>query len=95
MRTALLGSSGQSANRRSDVEELRALGYFDLLEHSSLAFSPIISSAKLADFKDSPGKQVNQHYLIGTLSVQLFFERVRELVAETKKATRGRSSITA
>ena len=85
LRTALLGSSGQSANRSSDIEDLRTLGYFDLLDYSSLAFSPIVSSATLADFKDSPGKQPNQHYLMGALSVQLFFERVKELVAEAKK----------
>jgi hypothetical protein len=93
-RTALLGSSGQSLSRSSDIEELRKLGYFDFLEHSSLAFSPIVSSSKLAEFKDSPGKQPNQNYLIGTLSAQLFFERVKELMSEAKKAAGGHSNST-
>ena len=32
IRTALLGSSGDGTDKSSDMEELRGLGYFDLLE---------------------------------------------------------------
>ncbi len=86
IRTVLLGPSGQSTDKSSDLEELRSLGYFDLLEHSSLAVSSVISAPILAEFKDAPGKQPNQHYLIATLSIQLFFERVKELSAAARSA---------
>ena len=92
LRTALLGSSGQIPKWSSDIAELRRLGYFDFLDHSSLAFAPIVSSAKLRDVKDSPGKQSNQNYLVGTLSVQLFFERVKELMDAAKKVSKGAST---
>ena len=92
IRTALLGSNAQSSDKHSDMEGLRSLGYFDLLDHSSLAASSVISASKLAEFKDSPKNQPNQQYLIATLSVQLFFERVKELTVEAKR-TAGRPSI--
>jgi hypothetical protein len=94
IRRALLGSSHQGSNKSSDIEELASLGYFDLLEHSSLAGSSVISASKLAEFKDSPGKQPNQNYLISTLSIQLFFERVKELTHEAQKAAHQHSTIT-
>ncbi len=83
LRIALLGSSGQRTN--SNIEQLRTLGYFDLLEHSSLAFSFLVSSSRLAEFKDAPEKQPNQSYLTATLALQLFFQRVKELMEEAKK----------
>jgi Asparagine synthase len=95
LRTALLGSSGQRTDVSIDIEELRGLGYFDLLEHSSLAASSVISASKLAEFKDSPTKQPNQQYLIATLSIQLFFERTRRLMDQAKRAAGRPSSVTA
>ena len=79
VRMSMLGSSAQGTDKSSDIEELRHLGYFDLLEHSSLAVASMISASKLAEFKDSPEEQSNQHYLTSTLSAQLFFGRVKEL----------------
>jgi hypothetical protein len=70
-------SSGQRAG--TDAEQLRGLGYLDLLEHSSLAFSSLVSSRTLAEFKDDPLVEPNQSYLIASLDLQLFFERVKEL----------------
>jgi len=95
IRTVLLGHSGEGTGKSSDMDELRSLGYFDLLEHSSFAASSVISASKLAEFKDSPKKQPNKHYLTATLSVQLFFERVRELMDEAKKVAGRPPSITA
>ena len=88
IRTALWGSSGEGTDKSSDIEELRTLGYFDLLNHSSLAVSSMISAAKLAEYKGSPRKQPNQHYLTATLSVQLFFERVQELMSAATEMER-------
>jgi hypothetical protein len=79
LRTTLVGSGNKKMNRSRDVECLQKLGYFDLLEHSSLVLSSAISASKLAKFKDSPEKQPNRQYLLNTLSVQLFFGRMREL----------------
>jgi hypothetical protein len=94
VRRALMGSSGlEGTNRATDIEQLRSLGYFDFLEHSSLAASAIISASKLAGFKDSPAKQPNQHYLIATLSVELFFRRAKELMDEAKRVRVQPSSI--
>lgn len=86
LRTLLLGSSGEQIDSSIDIEQLRALGYFELLEHSSLACSSLISSSKLALFKDSPERQPNQNYVVGTLAVQLFFQRVRELTEVARKS---------
>jgi asparagine synthetase B (glutamine-hydrolysing) len=86
LRRGFLGSSGERTNTSINIAELRTLGYFDLLEHSSLAFSSFISSSKLAEFKDSPGKQPNQNYVIGTLAAQLFFQRAKELREEARKS---------
>ena len=85
LRTALLGASGHRTDTSTDVEGLRSLGYFDLLSYSSLAISSFISAPKLAEFKDWPEKQPNQQYLIATLSVQLFFERAKELMNCARK----------
>jgi len=98
LRIAVSGSSGEQTNKSSvEIERLRTLGYFDLLDHSSLAFSSIVSSAKLAAFKDSPGRQPNRNYVIGTLAVQLFFQRVKELREEARRSagtwTRSGASI--
>jgi hypothetical protein len=46
----------------------------------------MISASKLAEFKDSPEEQSNQHYLTSTLSVQLFFGRVKELADAAREA---------
>jgi hypothetical protein len=86
IRMATLGSSGQGIEKSDDMKELRARGYFDLLKHSSLAFSSFVSASKLSGCTDSPWKQPNPYYLIGTLSVQLFFSRVKELAEEARKA---------
>jgi hypothetical protein len=92
LRKGFLGSSGERTSISINIAELRTLGYFDLLEHSSLAFSSLISSSKLAEFKDSLGKQPNQNYVIGTLAVQLFFQRVKGLREEARKSLGGYSS---
>lgn len=87
LRIALLGSSGERTNKSIDIEQLRMLGYFDFLEHSSLAFSFLVSSSRLAAFKDAPEKQPNQSYVIGTLGLQLFFQRAKELMEEARKSS--------
>ena len=90
----MLGFRGQATGQLTDIEELRNLGYFDLLKHSSLAASSVISASKLAEFRGLPAKQPNQYYLISTITVQLFFERVKELTHEAQKAAHQHSTIT-
>lgn len=81
-RTRMLGSSGHSVNVSVDIKEVEGKGYFDLLDHSSLAFSALISASKLAAFRSLPEKEPNTSYLLKTLSVQLFFLRVNEIKRE-------------
>jgi hypothetical protein len=87
IRTTVLGASGQRTNKSVDVDHLRKLGYFDLLEHSSLAFSFLVSAVKLAAFKDSPAKQPNRNYVVGTLGLQLFFERAKQIREDVRKSS--------
>jgi asparagine synthetase B (glutamine-hydrolysing) len=91
-RTSLFGSGRQRTNKSIDVDELRRLEYFDLLAHSSLAFSFLVSPAKLAAFIDTPTQQPNQSYVIGTLALQLFFQRVKELVGEARNSSKADST---
>jgi hypothetical protein len=84
-RITLSGSSGEQTNKSIDIQQLRRLGYFDLLDHSCLPFSFLISSSKLATFKDAPEEQPNQAYVIATLALQLFFQRAGEIGREARK----------
>ena len=84
-RTALFGSSGEGTDQSDGIKRLRTLGYFDLLKPLSPALSSFVSTSKLAEFKNSPDKQPNQYYLIGTLSVELFFQRVRSLREDARR----------
>jgi hypothetical protein len=86
VRMSLLRSVGERTEKSSQMEELRKRGYFDLLEHSSLAVASIISASRLSEFKNSPEKQPNQHYLTSTLSVEMFFSRAKELAREAREA---------
>jgi hypothetical protein len=79
LRTWTLGSSGHSVNLSTDIKEIERMGYFDLLDHPSLAFSQFISASKLAAFKSSPESEPCKSYLLKTLAAQLFFLRVKEI----------------
>jgi asparagine synthetase B (glutamine-hydrolysing) len=85
LRRAAMGASGEQTDQSGDIAQLEKLGYFDLLEHRSLAVSSSVSAATLANFKKELHKQPNQYYLIGTLSLQLFFDRAKELMREAQK----------
>lgn len=77
--TVMFGSSRHPVNLSTDIKEIERMGYFDLLDHSSLAISPLISAPKLAAFKSLPEEEPNSSYILKTLSVQLFFSRVNEI----------------
>ncbi len=86
LRRAVIGASGEQTNQSDDIAQLQKLGYFDFLEHRSLAISSYVSAPTLTAFKNEPHRQPNQHYLIGTLSLQLFFDRAKELAREARTA---------
>lgn len=79
VRTRMLGSSGHSMNVSVDIKEIERKGYFDLLDHRSLAFSRFISAKKLAAFRILPEDEPGKSYLVKTMAAQLFFLRVREI----------------
>lgn len=83
-RTLMLGSSGHAVNVSIDINEIKRMGYLDLLNHSSLAFSQFISSSKLDAFKASPENEPSRSYLLKTLATQLFFLRVNEIKEGSK-----------
>jgi hypothetical protein len=78
-------SQANPAGESPITARLKAIGYFDLLQHPSLAFSAIVSPARLASIKGSPGTGSNEAYLVATIGLQLFFNRAAELLAEAKK----------
>lgn len=84
LRRLTLGSSGHAVNSSINIKEIERMGYFDLLDHRSLRFSPFISASKLAAFKASPEKDPGKSYLVKTLGAQLFFLRVNEIKERSK-----------
>jgi hypothetical protein len=91
-RTLMLGASGHSVNLPADGKVIGRMGYFDLLDYPSLAFSQFISATKLDAFKSSPEKEPNQSYLIKTVGTQLFFMRVKEIREQAKSILLGQES---
>lgn len=83
-RNLAFGSSGHAVNVSIDINEIKRMGYLDLLNHSSLAFSQFLSSSKLDAFKASPENEPSRSYLLKTLAAQLFFLRVDEIKERSK-----------
>lgn len=97
-RTLTVGSSGHSVNLPINAEDIKRMGYLDLLDYPSLAFSQFISAPKLAAFKTSPANDPGSSYLLKTLAAQLFFSRVNEIkehsnLASNTRDTRGNENL--
>lgn len=61
------------------AEQLRALGYFEMLKYDKLNTAPLFSEKELSSVLSNPNAGSNLTYILNILAVELFIKRVEQL----------------